>query len=119
MTRTHSILGAALLCAAASACAARGGSRAPVRITYSTKLPDGPVQVRNFNGDVLPPYAIADAGGGFLQVECRNGQVYQIVARPHELYSRSAQESWSVTGGRLDSFCDNVHNSRLDYNHVH
>jgi hypothetical protein len=115
MSRTHSIL-TALLCAAASACAANA-SHAPVSAKYSTVMPTGPTQVRNFDGDVLPGYALADAGA-YIEVECRNGQVYQIVGLSKDLYSVSEQQtSWTSNG--LNGICDRVHNSRLDNNHVH
>jgi len=116
MSRTHLILATALLCAAVSACAANA-SHAPTRVTYSTTMPTGPVQVRNFDGDALPNYALADAGA-YIEVQCRDGQVYQIVNRSPDLYSRSAQQTWSGGGG-LAGICDRVRHSRLDHNHLH
>lgn len=116
MSRTHSILATASLCAAASACAANN-SHAPVRVLYTTKVPDGPVQVRNLEGDALPAYALADSRG-YIEVECRSGQIYQVVDRSQDFYSRSLQQTWSGRYG-LGGFCDRVHNSRLDYNHLH
>jgi hypothetical protein len=116
MSRTHSILATALLCAAASACGANV-SHAPVRATYSTQIPDGPVQVRNLDGDALPSYALADAGA-YIEVECRNGQVYQIVDRSKDLYNLSLMHTSAGNAG-LNGICDRVRNSRLDHDHLH
>jgi hypothetical protein len=114
MSRTHSILVTALLCAAASACAANT-SRAPVRATYSTVMPKGAAQVRNYDGDALPTYALADAGG-YVEVQCHNGQVYQIVDRSQDLYSASMKRT-SLGGQQLEGICDRVKGSRVDHFH--
>ena len=118
MSQAHSILATALLCAAASACAANT-SHAPVRTTYarSTQPPREPLQVRNMDGDPLPTYALTDAGA-YIEVECRNGQVYQIVDRSQDFYSPSLLETLSGYRG-LDGICDRVRGSRLDYGHLH
>jgi hypothetical protein len=118
MSRTHSILATASLCIAASACGA-AVSHNPVRAKIATDAPRGQVQVRNYDGDVLPAYALADAGV-YIEIECRNGQVYQIVNRSHDWYSATNQ---STSGGydlvSLSGICDRVRSSRLDYYHLH
>jgi hypothetical protein len=117
MSRTHSILVTALLCVAAPACATSAAQQPAMLATYSTQMPDGPIQVRNLEGDVLPGYALADAGS-YIEVTCGDGQVYQIVDQQKDLYSLSKERTTSVGQG-LDGICGRVRTSRLDYNHLH
>jgi len=110
MSQTHWIL--AIACAAASACAST--SCAPVRAAYTTKLPTGSLQVRNYDGDALPPYALTDAQA-YLEIECRNGQVYQVVDRSPDPYSSTMKQTTASASTGLNGICDRMQGSRLEF----
>lgn len=111
MTRMHLIL--AIACAAASACAHSSLAGNPVRATLTSAPPTGPIQVRNFDGDALPPYALADATA-YVEIQCRNGGIYQIVDRSPDLYSATMKRTTSGASA-LSGICFRVQNTRVDF----
>lgn len=72
-----------------------------------------PVEVRNYEGEVLPPYALNDATS-HTEVECLDGQVYEIVDRPQELYGASNKKTAHARTQSIDDICDRVLNSRTE-----
>ena len=112
MSRTQLIL--AIACAAASACAySHTPAGNPVRATLTSAPPKGDVQVRNYDGDALPSYALADTRG-YLEIECRNGQVYQVVDRSPDPYSSTMKRTTQGEHG-LSGICDRVQSTRIDF----
>ena len=85
----------------------------PVRATLTTSAPTGRVQVRNYDGDALPPYALGDAQA-YLEIECRDGQIYQVVDRSPDPYSASMKRT---TQGEhsLKDICYRVQTTRMDF----
>ena len=113
MSRTHLFLTFALACAAASACAHSNGSGNPVRATLTSAAPQGLPQVRNYDGDALPPYALGDAQA-YLEIQCRDGEIYQVVDRSPDLYSSTLKRT---TQGEhsLKDICYRVQATRMDF----
>jgi hypothetical protein len=104
----------AIACAAASACAHSDAMGNPVRATLTTSLPTtGSLQVRNYDGDALPPYALTDALA-YVEIQCHDGEVYQIVDRSPDLYSSMLKRT---TPGEhaLSGICFRVQSSRVDF----
>lgn len=103
----------AIACVAASACAQSAAMGNPVRATLTTSAPRGPLQVRNYDGDALPPYALTDAVA-YVEIQCHDGEVYQIVDRSPDLYSSTLKRT---TAGehQLSGICFRVQSTRVDF----
>ncbi|HET9624575.1 MAG TPA: hypothetical protein VFP84_24575 [Kofleriaceae bacterium] len=112
MSRTVWI--ASLICAV-TGCAPRVSQAVSARELSSTAVFDrrdpATVQVRNYEGDVLPPYAINDAPSA-LEVECLDGQVYEIVDRPIDLYTPGNKVTLLARKQTPDDICDRILSTR-------
>ena len=81
------------------------GCAAPAAALRTTDVPA--VEVRNYEGEVLPPYALNDAPS-HLEVECLDGHVYEIVDRPQDLYSASNKATTYAHMSTADDICDRI-----------
>jgi hypothetical protein len=101
------------ICAAtASGCAtASRPSMASTRELPTPVFDTARVEVRNYDGEVLPPYALNEATDR-LEVECLDGQVYEIIDRPQELYSPSNKTTAYARPASADDICDRILTTR-------
>jgi hypothetical protein len=84
------------------------GCAAPAAAVRTTGTTDAPaVEVRNYEGEVLPPYALNDAAS-HLEVECLDGQVYEIVDLPQDLYNASHKTTSYARVSSPDDICDRI-----------
>lgn len=84
------------------------GCAAAPPMMHTTDQPT--VEVRNYEGEVLPPYALSDADD-HVEVECLDGRVYEIVDRPQDLYGASNKKTSHARSSSTDDICDRI----LDY----